>query len=101
MGQQDAMNKRAIIKALSQRSTIVGIVGICAGVMSLIGMPMSAETELKMVEGVLLLVSLVAIMTREEEPYRGIDRRVNRGTGGGSGGVGGDNKSADTVEYKS
>ena len=67
--------RRKLIRVLSQRSTVVGLVGVMAAVFSLLDLPISAETELKMTEGVLLLVSFIAIMTKEEEPYNGINRR--------------------------
>ena len=73
--------RRKLIRVLSQRSTVVGLVGVMAAVLSLLELPISAETELKAVEGVLLLVSFIAIMTREEEPYHGVDRRSSDSTG--------------------
>lgn len=73
------VDKRRLIRVLSQRSTVVGIVGVIGAVFALFEIPISAEQELKIVEGLLLLVSLVAIITKEEEPYAGIDRRVNSG----------------------
>jgi hypothetical protein len=73
------MNRRQFVRVLSQRSTVIGIIGVLAAVFSLLDMPISAEQELKLVEGVLLLVSVIAIATKEEEPFSGIDRRANGG----------------------
>jgi hypothetical protein len=76
------MNKRQFVRVLSQRSTVIGIIGVLAAVFSLLDMPISAEQELKLVEGVLLLVSVIAIATKEESPYDGINRRIGRGPDG-------------------
>jgi hypothetical protein len=81
MGQPN-MNRRQFVRVLSQRSTVIGIIGVLAAVFSLLDMPISAEQELKLVEGVLLLVSVIAIATKEEEPYRGVNRRASRGPDG-------------------
>jgi hypothetical protein len=76
------MNKQRVMRVLAQRSTIVGIVGVLAAVMALLEIPISAEQELRFVEGVLLLVSVIAIATKEEEPYDGTNRRASAGAVG-------------------
>lgn len=83
MGQPD-VNRKAIIRVLAQRSTIVGLVGVFAGVMALFDTVITRDQELILIEIILMVVSVVAIITKEEMKYDGVDRRVpGLGAGGG------------------
>lgn len=91
------VDKRTLLRILSQRSTIVGLVGIAGGVLALVEMPISAENELKIVEGLLLFVSLVAVITKEEAPYNGTNRRTDhRSVGSGRTGSDTERKSSES-----
>ena len=69
--------KRPLLRALSARSTVVGIVGVASVLLArILDVPITDQQQASLVEGILVVVSVVAIMTREEEPYDGVDRRT-------------------------
>ena len=56
------MNWKAILKVLSQRSTITGIIGLVAALVSSFGVAISPEIRANLAEVALAIVSIVAIV---------------------------------------
>ena len=60
------MNWKAILKVLSQRSTITGIIGLVAALVSSFGVAISPEIRANLAEVALAIVSIVAIVMPEK-----------------------------------
>ncbi len=67
-------SRREVFDVLRERSTIAGIAGAVVALLGLFGIHTS---EYVVTELILLVISIVAIMTRPEKPWDGItDRRA-------------------------
>ena len=78
----DSNRRKKILCFMTQRSTIVGIVAMTVPLVGIIGFDMTAEHQLKLVEGLLIISSIVLVATKED-PKGGVNRDDNRNGGNG------------------
>jgi hypothetical protein len=70
--------KYAIVAIFMQRSTMVGIVGLLVTILSVVGVDMNQETELRVIEVFLLITSATAIAVQPKGKWDGrTDRRTD------------------------